>query len=161
FATLTGNDSKGPANESTQTLTITLVNNPVGGTVAINGTNVEFTPAANFSGPASFDYTVQDNGTTNGVNDFKTAVGHVTFPVAPIADTPTASPNPASTNEDTQTSGIVIDRNAADGTEVAFFQVLNLTNGSLFQNDGTTPITNNAFITYAQGHAGLKFTPSA
>jgi Calx-beta domain-containing protein/cadherin-like protein/Big-like domain-containing protein/uncharacterized protein DUF4214 len=161
FAILTGNDSQGPANESTQTLTITLVNNAVGGTVAINGTNVEFTPTANFNGPASFDYTVQDNGTTNGVNDFKTAVGHVSFPVAPIADTPAATPNPASTNEDTQTSGIVLDRNAADGNEVAFFQILNITNGSLFQNDGTTPITNNSFITYAQGNAGLKFTPSA
>src|SRR5204862_6171393 len=144
FATLTGNDSKGPANESTQTLTITLVNNAVGGTVGINGTNVEFTPTANFNGTGSFDYTVQDNGTTNLVNDFKTDVGNVTFPIAPIADTPTATPNPASTNEDTQTSGIVIDRNAVDGNETAFFQVLNITNGSLFQNDGTTPITNNS-----------------
>ncbi|MFN2577805.1 MAG: choice-of-anchor Q domain-containing protein [Pyrinomonadaceae bacterium] len=161
FATLTGNDSKGPANESAQTLTITAVSNPVGGAVNINGTNVEFTPTTNFNGTASFDYTAQDNGTTAGSPDAKTGNGSVSFTVTPIADTPTATPNPASTNEDTQTSGIVIDRNAADGTEVAFFQILNITNGSLFQNDGTTTITNNSFITYVQGNAGLKFTPNA
>ncbi|HKR11326.1 MAG TPA: Ig-like domain repeat protein, partial [Pyrinomonadaceae bacterium] len=50
FADLLANDSKGPANESSQTLTVTNVANPVGGAVIINGTNVEFTPAANFSG---------------------------------------------------------------------------------------------------------------
>src|SRR5437016_2987463 len=39
FASLTGNDSKGGgADENTQTLTITAVNNPVGGTVSIVGT---------------------------------------------------------------------------------------------------------------------------
>src|SRR6185436_16646365 len=75
FTTLTDNDSKGPANESLQTLTVTAVNNPVGGTVNINGTNVEFTPTADFNGQASFYYTVQDNGTTNGASDPKTAVG--------------------------------------------------------------------------------------
>ena len=48
FTDLTGNDSPGPANESGQSLTVTNVSNPVGGTVAINGTNVEFTPTANF-----------------------------------------------------------------------------------------------------------------
>ena len=37
FADLTGNDIKGPANEAGQTLTVTAVNNAVGGTVAIVG----------------------------------------------------------------------------------------------------------------------------
>jgi hypothetical protein len=29
----------------------------------------------------------------------------------------------------------------------------------LFKNDGTTQINNNDFITFAEGNAGLKFTP--
>src|SRR6185436_20893047 len=59
FATLLGYDTnKGAANESGQTLNITAVSSPTGGTVAINGTDVEFTPTADFSGPAGFTYTV-------------------------------------------------------------------------------------------------------
>jgi len=82
------NDAKGPANESGQTLTVTGVSNPVGGTVVINGTNFDFTPTANFNGSAGFDYTVQDDGTTNGVNDFKSANGQVSFNINPINDAP-------------------------------------------------------------------------
>ncbi len=36
-----------------------------------------FTPTADFYGEASFDYTVSDDGTTNGAADYKTDVGHV------------------------------------------------------------------------------------
>ena len=86
FASLLGNDSKGPANESGQTLTITALSNVVGGTAVINGTNIEFTPAANFNGTASFDYTVQDNGQTNGADDFKTDTGSVSFAVTAVND---------------------------------------------------------------------------
>ena len=102
FADLLANDSAGPANESTQTLTITNVSNPVGGTVAINGTNVEFTPTLNYFGPASFDYTVTDNGTTNGVSDPKSDIGSVSFTINPINDPPsfTIAADPPASNED-------------------------------------------------------------
>lgn len=83
FASLTGNDDTGPANESGQSLTITSVGTAVGGSVSIVGTNVIFAPTLNFNGAASFDYTVQDNGTTNGVADFKTDVGSVSFTITP------------------------------------------------------------------------------
>ena len=66
FASLTANDSKGPANESGQTLIVKTVSNAVGGTVSILGSNVIFTPTADYFGQASFKYTVEDNGTTNG-----------------------------------------------------------------------------------------------
>ncbi len=88
FGSLTGNDSTGPANESGQTLTIISVGNAVGGTVSISGTDVIFSPTAEFSGDASFDYVVQDNGTTNGAADFSSDTGHVTFTIDPVNDTP-------------------------------------------------------------------------
>src|SRR6185369_692872 len=75
FATLLANDSTGSGNESGQTLTITGVSGAVGGTVSILGGNVLFTPAADFNGAASFQYTIQDNGTTNGVLDARSATG--------------------------------------------------------------------------------------
>src|SRR5436853_141025 len=77
-ASLTGNDSKGGgADESTQTLTITAVNNPDGATVGILGTDVFCSLPFNFNGAASFNYTVQDNGQSGSplANDFKTDVG--------------------------------------------------------------------------------------
>src|SRR4030095_2824001 len=60
FSTLLSNDSRGPANESGQTLTVKTVSDPVGGTVSIVGNTVRFLPAANFHGEASFKYTVED-----------------------------------------------------------------------------------------------------
>src|SRR5207249_2588485 len=83
------NDSKGPPNESNQTLTITAVDSAVGGTVAINGTNVVFSPTHDYNGPASFVYTLQDNGTTNGSPAALTSTATVTFTITEINDAPT------------------------------------------------------------------------
>jgi hypothetical protein len=93
FTDLTGNDSKGPANEIGQTLIVKTVSNPVGGTVQIVGTDVKFTPTADYNGAASFDYTVEDNGTTNGVADPLTsaAAATVSFTITEVNDAPTAN----------------------------------------------------------------------
>src|SRR6202042_3077599 len=65
-------------------------------------------------------------------------------------------------DEDVQTtSGLVIDRNPVDGSEVGFFKITNIQNGTLFLNDGSTPVSDGDFIAYADANAGLKFTPAA
>ena len=65
------------------------------------------------------------------------------------------------TNEDTQsTAGLVITRNPVDGASVTHFKITGISGGTLYQNDGVTAIANGAFISAAQGLAGLKFTPS-
>ena len=80
--------------------------------------------------------------------------------INPVADTPSVTN--ATTNEDTQTtSGLVLARNAADGAEVTHFKITGISNGTLYKNDGTTQISNGTFITFAEGNAGLKFTPTA
>src|SRR5262249_6034787 len=85
------NDSAGPAEEpSTHVLTVTGVGGPVGGSVIVSGTNVLFTLATHFNGVASFVYKIQDNGGTNGTNDFKTASAAVRFNVTPVNDAPIA-----------------------------------------------------------------------
>src|SRR4029077_17939412 len=89
FASLLTNDLKGPANESGQTLNITAVGSAVGGTVAIVGTDVVFTPTADFNGAASFSYTLQDKGTTNGAPDPKTSTATASFSIAEVNDAPT------------------------------------------------------------------------
>jgi hypothetical protein len=83
-----------------------------------------------------------------------------TIAVSAVADTPSVTN--ATTNEDTQSAtGLVVTHNAADGAEVGFVKITGISNGTLFQNDGTTAINNGDFITYAQANAGLKFTPAA
>jgi len=62
--------------------TLTAVGNATHGTVSLVNGVVVFTPAANFSGVAGYDYTVTDAG---GLSVTK----HVTVDVAPVADTPT------------------------------------------------------------------------
>lgn len=70
-----------------------------------------------------------------------------------------ASVSNTSTLEDTLSSAIVISPPAGFGA--TYFKISGITNGTLFQNDGTTPINNGDFITVAEGQAGVKFLPSA
>jgi large repetitive protein len=101
---LTANDSKGPANEGTQTLTVTAVSAPENGTVSLVDGTATFTPAADFHGTARFTYTVTDNGTTNGVADPKSASTQVVITVTDVNDVPTAAADEKTTNEDTAVS---------------------------------------------------------
>jgi uncharacterized repeat protein (TIGR01451 family) len=112
---------------------------------------LNITPASNKFGSATITVTV-----TSGS---QTMTDTFVLSVTPIADTPSVSNS--TTAEDTQTTtGLVISRNAADGSEVSFFKITNIQNGTLFQNDGATLINNGDFITFAQGNLGLKFTPA-
>ncbi len=125
-------------------------------TLAQGSAGLRFTPAANFFGTASF--VVQ--GATSAAGDGTGASTIASITVTAVADTPSITG--ATTNEDTQTtSGLVIAKNAADGVEVTHVKIVSVTGGSLFQNDGTTPIGAGAFITIADGAAGLRFTPAA
>lgn len=157
IAALLANDSAGP-NESGQTLTITNIRNTTGGTVRIDGENVIFTPELNYRGLASFEYTIQDNGTTNASPDPRTSVGLVSFIVEARADQPTVTD--AVTNEDQQTTnGLVITPTAAGGALTNYFKITGIIGGILYQNDGTIMIRDGDFITVSEGLEGLKFTP--
>jgi DNA/RNA endonuclease G (NUC1)/fibronectin type 3 domain-containing protein len=85
---LSANDSAGPANESTQTLTVTAVTATAttNGVVSLSSGTVSYTSTAGFSGPASFTYTVCDNGITAGLSDPRCVDGTVSVTVtAPLA----------------------------------------------------------------------------
>ena len=90
----------------------------------------------------------------------------VTVNVTPVADTPSVTDVTTPENvQSTTPPGLVISRNAVDGPEVTHFKITSLSpagSGTLFQNDGVTPINTAAgqFITFAQGNAGLRFTPA-
>ncbi|MFN2579063.1 MAG: Ig-like domain-containing protein [Pyrinomonadaceae bacterium] len=158
------NDSAGP-NESTQALTITSVtgNANTHGTVALDSGMVTYTPAANFNGPASFTYTVCDDGTTNGLADSKCATATVNVNVAAVNDNPTATDDSATTNEDTPVNVTVLTNDSdLDGDSLTVSAVTQGTHGSV-TTDGTSvtyaPAANfngNDTFTYtiADGHGG-------
>jgi subtilisin-like proprotein convertase family protein len=156
-----------PGGGETQVLTVTasssntgLIPSPTVSYTSPNATgSLSYTPVANQTGTATITVSVSDDGGTanSGVN---TILRMFTVSVGAVADRPSVTN--ATVNEDTQsTSGLVISRNPADGVEVTHFKITNISKGALFQNDGTTAIVNNDFITFAQGAAGLKFTPAA
>jgi uncharacterized delta-60 repeat protein len=98
-STLLQGASKGPANESGQTLSIASVFNIVGGTVSLVGGGIVFTPTDGFNGTASFNVVISDNGTTNGQAAAKSSTVTVSFEV-----TGTALP-PAAMSPSTNTGG--------------------------------------------------------
>lgn len=152
---------------------------PADGTLTLNGAAVNandevsvadilagklvYTPASNEfgAGYSSLSFRVRDDGgTANGGDDLADTANTLTFDVATVADTPTVT-STLTQNGQQSTDGLVVSRSTADGTEVTHFKITNITNGTLYQNDGTTPISNGDFITFAQANAGLKFTPSS
>ena len=122
-------------------------------TVAQGAAGLKFTPTTGSLATGSF--LVQES-TTNTVSGLSgptaTATILVTFAGPSVTD--------ATTTENKQTiSGLVITPGPHD-TSAAYFQITGITGGTLYQNNGTTPIANGSFITVAQGEAGLKFTPT-
>jgi large repetitive protein len=76
-------------------LTLTAVGDAVNGAVSIDGSgNVVFTPNANYNGPASFSYTIDDG-------QGGTATATVNVDVIAVNDAPVATGNAVSTSEDT------------------------------------------------------------
>jgi uncharacterized repeat protein (TIGR01451 family) len=152
FATLTGNDSAGPANESGQSLTIIAVGNAIGGSVSISGTDVLFTPTANYNGPASFDYTVQDNGTTNGSPAPLTDTGSVSFTITAVNDPPDAVDDAATVAEDSGANTISVlsnDTFAPDaGETLTVTAVTQGANGSVAITGGGTTVSYTPNLNY-------------
>ncbi|MGN7477447.1 cadherin-like beta sandwich domain-containing protein [Solibacillus silvestris] len=156
---LLSNDWAGPDNESGQTLMITNVQSVEGGTVRLDGNHIVFTPNPNYRGTARFNYTIMDDGTTNGAPDPKTDESMALIPIKPRADQPTVTD--AVTNEDEKSSdGLVITPANADGATTTHYKITGITGGSLYKNDGAFPIVNGDFITVSEGQAGLKFQPA-
>ncbi|MFN9606128.1 MAG: tandem-95 repeat protein, partial [Planctomycetota bacterium] len=93
--------SAGPANESTQTLTITGVDTTsvAGGSVVFSGGKITYTPTKDFSGSDRFTYRIRDNGETGTVPDPLETVGTITINVADKNDPPITVPKTLTTAE--------------------------------------------------------------
>jgi len=123
---------------------------------ALNG--LLYTPSQDFGGAVTLIASINDLGNT-GSGGPQTASGSVSINVNPVAHSPSVTN--ASTLLNTQTTdGLVITPGVLDGSAQGYYQVAGITGGMLYLHDGTTAIANGQFIAFAQGLAGLKFTPS-
>ncbi len=134
----------------------TQINNGDFITVADGSAGVKFLPAANSNLAGSFSAELSQNGTTVVAGSSKATS---TIAVTPVGDTPQVSN--VSTAANTLSGGIVISRNSADGAEVSHFKISGIAGGTLYKSNGTTPILNGSFISFAEGQAGVRFLPTA
>jgi VCBS repeat-containing protein len=155
--------SAGAADESSQTLafTVTNPNNAAfSAQPAIDSTgNLTYTFAPNFNGSVTVSATLKDNGGTVNSGHDTSELQTFTLTSTPVVDANLVITGATTTLEDTQSNLIYIAKSAVDGSEVTYFNISDLVHGKLYQADGKTEITNNAFISAAQATAGLRFTP--
>src|SRR5690606_5177476 len=139
--------------------TVTAVGGAVGGTVALNGTDIEFTPTADYSGAAGFTYTITDDGTTNGVADPLTDTATVSFTIDAVNDAPTldaiADPAPVADDAGTQTVNL---SGLSEGPANESAQVLTITATS--DNPSLIP---HPSVSHNEGDAtgSLSYAPAA
>jgi len=132
------NDTIAP--DTGETLTIISVTQPANGSAAISGggSNVTFTPAANFFGVTSFTYTISDG---NGGTDTATIVVTVT----PTNDPPDAINDTASVAEDAGPTSLFVLANDSilpdAGETLTVIAVTQPANGSVAIGPGGTTVT--------------------
>jgi|GEM_PF-2396860 len=132
-------------------LSITSIAGETNGTAVIDNDRIDFTPAANFNGQASFSYTVSDG---QGGTD----VGSVSLTVLPVNDDPVATDDTGSTLEDTLIGVFVLANDSdPDGDTLSIQSINGATNGTAVINNGQVDFTPaNNF----NGQASFSYTVS-
>jgi len=106
------------------TLTVVSFDQPAHGSVSITAGFAAYLPAANYNGPDSFHYTVQD---PSGL----TATATVNITVQPVDDAPVASDDAASVEEDASaTIDVIANDRDIDGDPLTIISVTSPAHGS-------------------------------
>ncbi len=140
------------------TLSITAVTTPTQGTAVVNADDtITYTPAPDFYGSDSFNYTISD-----GQGDMDTAT--VTITITPVNDAPTAHDDAVTTAEDTAVIITVLSNDAdVDGDSLVVSGVTSPTVGTATVNGDSTitytpPANFNGVATFtytiSDGHGG-------
>ncbi len=98
-----------------------------------------------------------DTRVNGGMSAFSTELAQAGIYIQPVGDTPYGVD--VETWEGVLSDPIVIHSHPMDGPEVSYFQISGISGGTLYLNDGKSPVQNGDFIRYAQGQSGLRFMP--
>jgi hypothetical protein len=154
-SSILSNDVKGPANESSQTLSIfsvTAVSS--GGSVALNNGNVVFSPDPFFNGDFVFSYIARDNGTTAGVPaPANSNSALVTITVSEVNNAPIAANDSVNGTEDIPfaipfSAFLNNDLKAPVGATDEATQTLTITTGTFTTARGGSVVINGTNATY-------------
>jgi len=121
-------------------LTFSVVTGPSHGTLSGAAPNVTYTPAANYNGPDSFTFVVNDGAANSGAATVSIAINAVNDP-------PVATPRSVTTTQDTAVA-MTLTGADVDGDALAFAVATPPANGTL---SGTPP---NLTYTPASGYTG-------
>ena len=121
------------------TLTVTAVSNPTGGTAGLDSGTVTFTPDDNLCGiaAAGFDYTVDDG---NGGTD----TGHVAIDLTCVNDAPVAGDDTKTVDEDTATdvtAGLLDNDTDTEGDTLSVTGASGATGGTVDLTAGVVTFT--------------------
>ncbi len=145
---LIGATTGGPGEEA-QTLKVVAASllTAGAGTVVLNiDESITFTPAANFNGPVSVLYTIEDNGTTGGQPDPERASATIAITVNPVNDTPVPTNDSRTTQEDTTLNISLASLTANDSAGPSDESTQTLTVISLAMVDTTQGTISNAGV---------------
>lgn len=135
------------------TLSVVQVDGATHGTVSATGSNVTFTPASNYAGPASFLYMVSDGTSTVSVD--------VTVTVGGVNDAPDATNDNATTLEDTpieiSVATLVANDTDLEGQTLMVTAASTATNGNVALAGGIVTFTPTANFA---GSATFEYTVS-
>ena len=115
--TLAGADTDG------DTLSYAIGTGPAHGTLNLVGTQATYTPAANYNGPDSFTFTVNDGAVTS-------APATVSITVTPVNDAPTATDQSVTVDEDS-VKVITLAGTDVDGDTLTFAKASNPAHGTV------------------------------
>lgn len=129
------NDSPGPLESSIDSISIQSVGAPnKGGSVSVIGGVVRYTPAANFFGDETFDYTIVDQGEL-------TDVGSVTITVNPVNDAPIANDDNLFVDEMTADNQLLVLANDSPGPMESGIDSITISAVTVPNNGGTATIS--------------------
>ena len=145
--------------EENDTLSISSVGTPSHGTAVKSGSQITYTPAANYNGEDTFTYTVTDGS--------KTATGSVTITVNPVPDTPVAVNPVLNILEDTPVEIDLLNPSYVTDADIGTTQGDTLSiaciDTATHSTVGTVTILNAQGLPAAEGERGVKvlYTPEA
>ena len=135
---ITGNVLTNDTDANSNTLTATLVQGPAHGTVDLNANgSFTYTPAANYFGPDSFTYRVNDGQSTNNLSNIAT----VNLTIAAVNDAPVAVADSFNGTEDIAlTMNVLVNDSDVDNTlaQLTPSMVTGPTKGTLVLNANKT-----------------------